>query len=158
MSILPRSTGPVSAPTITSVASVAGVSGQRNAGVLRHRSGRRNAGHQLERHPGLRAGGRVGRGGREQEWITAEEPHSELACLGGLQQELRILQLGIGIDQRGAGLEQMTEPLAEPLGRDNQIGTPDKRGGPDGEETLVTRAGAHERDPARHPGVCGVTR
>src|SRR5215472_10932517 len=52
----------------------------------------------------------------------------------------------------------MAKPIAEPRGGDHQVGTPDEHCGTDGEQTLVTRACAHERDPSGYPGIRCVTR
>ncbi len=78
--------------------------------------------HDLKRHPGLSASRGLGGRVAEYERIAAEQANCELTCLGGFDEQLGILQLGLGIRQRRARLDQVTKPLSQPGRRDDQVG------------------------------------
>ena len=125
------------------------LAGQRDARVGGDRGGGGHAGHDLEPDPGL--GARRGVGGRaaEQQRVAGEEPDRQLARLRRLHQRAGSGRRLRRVDQGGVPAQvtprhrgQAVAPATTRLGLAEQLGRPH------GQQPLVARPAADQRDPA----------
>ena len=169
MSILPRSAGPASAPSTTSVPGVNATRLASAAWMMRTSPPSAPSGIPAYAGTAVAAGtpgtisssapasayARASIGAAVQQGVPVVKPDRQLAGLGGRDQVgLLAARVVRGHEELGAGAQQLADPRPGLAGRDHHAGLADELGTAQGQQALVAGPRAHQRDAAGRGRRC----